>query len=618
MQHLIKEVKLLDENYSFLNNSETSENRIRFLSKLNIFVGENNSGKSRLLRSLLSNELDYVPDSSFIEDYNTFVENLKNEFESYFQKKKIDIKGFINLYKTLDEIKNIESINKSMNLNEKLSKLEQNIQQLENQGNIFSEGVSHTTIAQNLFQIFRVKTCIFGENLEQSLKLPEFQKIYIPILRGTKPIKYTESEGFQYADFYGTRIRKDYFTDEVSNKIEVFTGSTSYNEIKRFLLGNLKERKLIAGYEKYLSENFFDNKPIALIPSQSNGVITVKVGDETERPIYEVGDGIESIIILTMPLFLNKGKSLLVFIEEPEKLLHPGLQRKLIETLLCEEGFENYQYFITTHSNHLLDITFDFSKISVYTLRKKLDDGTHDEKDPKFSIENLSQGDRSALELLGVRNSSVFLSNCTIWVEGITDRLYFRHYLKLYLEYMKNKGEDFAEFKEDFHYSFVEYGGGNITHWSFLDKEDHPINVEKLCGKLFLITDKDKNKDGRHEKLEKELGVRFYCLECKEVENLLSKKVLLEVVKDYEKADPIIEDFEESDYKNVYLGKFIDDKLGADKKRTASYADKSGTVSDKSGFCLRARKYITEWDDLSNEAKGICERIYQFIKENNG
>ena len=31
------------------------------------------------------------------------------------------------------------------------------------------------------------------------------------------------------------------------------------------------------------------------------------------------------------------------------------------------------------------------------------------------------------------------------------------------------------EYKEDYHYSFVEYGGNNITHWSFLDKEETPI-----------------------------------------------------------------------------------------------------------------------------------------------
>ena len=146
---------------------------------------------------------------------------------------------------------------------------------------------------------------------------------------------------------------------------------------------------------------------------------------------------------MTMPLFLNKGKNLLVFIEEPEQLLHPGLQRKLIETLLNEKGFEKFQYYITTHSNHFLDTTFDFSKISIYSLRKKFQDEANEEEIANFSIENLSSGDKSSLELLGVRNSSVFLSNCTIWVEGITDRMYFKHYLALYMKKNANGNKTF-------------------------------------------------------------------------------------------------------------------------------------------------------------------------------
>ena len=94
---------------------------------------------------------------------------------------------------------------------------------------------------------------------------------------------------------------------------------------------------------------------------------------------------------------------------------------------------------------------------------------------------------------LGVQNSSVFLSNCTIWVEGITDRHYVKHFLDLHKK--ENKDDpDICDFNEDYHYSFVEYGGNNITHWSFLDKEETPINVEKLCGRLFLLADKIREK----------------------------------------------------------------------------------------------------------------------------
>jgi len=92
MPYLIKGIKLQDENYSFRNGNDSQGNCIQFLSKINIFVGENNSGKSRLLRSLLSNKLDYIPNSSFISEYNDVVEGVKIDFESYFQGKGINIR----------------------------------------------------------------------------------------------------------------------------------------------------------------------------------------------------------------------------------------------------------------------------------------------------------------------------------------------------------------------------------------------------------------------------------------------------------------------------------------------------------------------------------------------
>ena len=399
---------------------------------------------------------------------------------------------------------------------------------------------------------------------------------------------------------------------------EIFTGLAAYNKVKSLLLGNHSQRTLIKEYEQYLSEHFFEKKPIAIIPSEDRDVLTIKIGDEKEQPIYDLGDGIQSIIVATMPLFLNRGENVLFFIEEPEKLLHPGLQRKLIETFLNEEGFGNYQYFMTPHSNHFLDITLDYSEISIYALRKEFEEKKDEEKTPTFSIENLSHGDTSSLELLGVKNSSVFLSNCTIWVEGITDRKYIRHYLELYKEHLEDENDGtFVEYKEDFNYSFVEYGGANITHWSFLDEDyEGTINVDRLCARLLLIVDKDEGKEERHQKLEEKLGDRFYRLDCREIENLLTKDVLMEVIGDYENQKPDIQSFEEDDYKDELFGKFIDDKLN-NKYRKGNYGSESGTINSKTDFCKKALNHIDNWDDLSDEAQNICVKIYAFIKENN-
>ncbi|WP_165760255.1 ATP-dependent nuclease, partial [Niastella populi] len=165
-------------------------------------------------------------------------------------------------------------------------------------------------------------------------------------------------------------------------------------------------------------------------------VVNVKIG-EHEEPIYNLGDGIQSIIILTYPLFFNQDKNLKVFIEEPELHLHPGYQRILFETFLRPE-FKHFEYFITTHSNHFLDLTLEKNSISVYAF-EQIKNNT---EKPDFSIINVENSDTSVLSLLGVNNSSVFLTNCTIWVEGITDRIYIRKYLQIVQE---GKGEKFYE-----------------------------------------------------------------------------------------------------------------------------------------------------------------------------
>ncbi len=434
-------------------------------------------------------------------------------------------------------------------------------------------------------------------------------------MRGLRPIA-TNGEMFEYVDLYEKRTSEDYFRD-ASVPFEIFTGLTAYNLVKEHLLGNLPQRKLIREYEEYLSE-FFDGKRVALIPSENKKVLVIKIGDEKERPIFELGDGIQSLIIITMPLFLRRGEDVLLFVEEPELLLHPGLQRKLLETILQQEGFERFQYFITTHSNHFLDITLDFPDISIYSVKKKFDDSPDEEKTPGFVIENLSHGDRSALEQLGVRNSSVYLSNCTLWVEGITDRLYLKRYLEVFYEEFGDK----KQYKEDFHYSFVEYSGSNITHWSFLDSEEDPIDVERLCGRLFLIADKDDGtspaKNERHEKLEKVLGDRFYVFECKEIENLLSPTVLVRVLQEYGEDEAHLSSIQkQEDYKSQNLGAYIERILGDNRKRRGTYVD-GNTISDKVGFCRKAISQIHSWEDLSPEAQQLTEKLFAFIQSNQG
>jgi predicted ATP-dependent endonuclease of OLD family len=254
------------------------------------------------------------------------------------------------------------------------------------------------------------------------------------------------------------------------------------------------------------------------------------------------------VLILTFPLFKHGDKPLLAFIEEPELFMHPWLQRVFLEVLT--------KYFLTTHSNHFLDLTVDFKDVSIFTVEKRLQEG---QATASFRVANVSSGHHQTLQLLGVRNSSVFLSNCTIWVEGITDRRYVAHWLRLYQDYLAAKdGANRARqpFKEDLHYSFVEYAGSNITHWSFLD-ETGP-DVDRLCGKLFLIADSDNAKDG-DAKAERQakLGKRFHCLPAKEIENLMKPEILKAVMIAYGEQEADLTTSDQASYLDQPLGDFM-------------------------------------------------------------
>lgn len=599
------------------------------VSKINIFVGSNNSGKSRFMRKLS------FQNSYEIKSQNVDLEEIRSEISNFIQKVENNFERFHIVEVSHLHINQLKEM--GLSIPNVLDTSEDSYISIRG---LFTELANYKTVdsytsqpdwraninyedKKYLGDVIRLGA---ARSLEYINKVPIYsesdnpKKVYIPTLRGLR------SFDDKHTDYYLDRTRKDYFPHHNSGDLahlenverkrpEIFTGLTLYQKITDLLLGNNSDRKLISKYQEFISEKLFEGKSVALIPNQKEKVVIVKIGNEQERPIYDLGDGIQSAIILSFLPFVMQEQTFF-FIEEPEMFLHPGLQRKLLNFYA---SLERHTFFMTTHSNHFLDITIDIKDVSIFTFRKLLAETEEDELTPDFSIEAVDSGCESSLELLGVRNSSVFLVNATIWVEGITDRWYLRKMLDSYMAYLLEHDELKMNLEEDTHYSFVEYGGANITHWSFLDYEEKPIEVKRLCAKAIVIIDEDgKKKEQRKEDLEKFLGDRLIILPCREVENLLPYEIIKEVVKEYEKDDElIIKDFAYEKYKNESLGTFIENTmLKKNPKRKGGYKADSGTIKTKVDFCERALPKI-QHEHLPETTKEVVKKIYEFICSRN-
>lgn len=413
-------------------------------------------------------------------------------------------------------------------------------------------------------------------------------------------------------------------------------------------MGEPEQRELIKVYEEKLSQYFFDNEPVTLIPKFGKDeygneidVVHIKIGNDAQFPIYNLGDGLQQAIILTYEAFIRKDETHAFFIEEPELHMHAGMVRQLMNFYLNET---NHYYFFTTHSNHLLDMADESDQVMIQKFVKQAK--SDNPKEFEFKIYRCDR-DRDLLASLGVRPSSVYLANCTIWVEGITDRLYITKYMEKYLAELENSNEklykQYRRFMPNYHYTFVEYAGSNLVHWCFSDNyadqlEDKGLSAKAVASEMLLIADGDiQGKADRVQILRKELKTDNYLiLECKETENTLPKDSIVRVAKkkfsnmkskttqgfSIEKLDKI-STFDYFDHKDYGIGKLLDDQIRNSRTSTdkTAFADGTGvgTIKYKLDFCREIIKDFDEnpdWEPTS-KARELCERIFKHIEKCN-
>lgn len=444
---------------------------------------------------------------------------------------------------------------------------------------------------------------------------------YIPTLRGSISLMSKDSTKIS-SSVYEDTIRNNYELDRALN-LKIFTGLDLYDKVKKARNSPKEERLKFEAFESFLQKHFFYGKEIDIVALEGdNPIIQIYIGGD-DREMYNIGDGIQAIILLMYPLFTAKPNEWF-FIEEPELSMHPGLQTLFINTITENEYIKQkkLQIFITSHSNHLLNTLLQKpNQTSIFSFEKiatKQKDYT--------KIKQILGPENHVLELLGVTNSSVFMSNCTIWVEGISDRLYLKAFLLAYTKSTQSK-----PYLEDIHYSFFEYAGTNLIHYFFGEsdiQESNNIKAHFLSNKIFVLADKDKAKEKKHKYYEKLNNKYFHYshTEVLEIENLLSVSILKLIFKEkLGVSEEVIQKyrFKESSYANVGLGKYIGMKIN----KTPNVNRKMGTNTLSDYYKKMFSNFVFEkvktnditWTMIkeNSHAEKLTKKLYKFIKTQN-
>ncbi len=318
-----------------------------------------------------------------------------------------------------------------------------------------------------------------------------------------------------------------------------------------------------------------------------------------------MGSGIKTILqvllnLIVLPKLEKKKEDQYIFLfEELENNLHPAMQRRLFNYIQEYASRFNSVFFITTHSNVVIDSFSGKSNAQIIHV-----------SDNKVNTVSCSRDVNNILDDLELKASDIFQSNGIVWVEGPSDRNYLNKWLQIIA----------PELKEGLHYSIMFYGGKLLSNLSFEYIESELVPLLKINRNAFVIIDKDRRNINQQinitkQRIEEEIGKdKCWITSGIEIENYLTEGTIIKWLESngilkpkfkpekFKKFDDVINNNWKLNYslkKNAYSKEIVN-----------FITDKDFTILDLSSKIKEIVRNIKIWNKLILNDIKIKEATY--------
>lgn len=365
------------------------------LNEITTVVGENNAGKTALLRALNS-VFNWEEEKRFFDD-NT---------HQYAPR------TVTKIYLTFEDVPS-KSIYNGKVYNDKLILG-------------FTYSYSTTRRKKTLFCSVNGSEITVDDTFISELK-KDIDYVYIPANRGNTDLIWNESSVFrkvliEYSQFFTqSRDNASAQVSRVGNALKNSIFSKIEREIENMSMLDSPEHYCF-GYTNDLDYSIFLNH------------VGIQINDAGKcYPVTEYGSGIQSLSVIALYRALAKIKNVNVVLglEEPEINLHPHAQKKLIASIKNKRQETEVQAIMTTHSTVIVD---ELEHEDVILARRVNDEhrGFHTEfsqlEDDFWSRYNLDEFKHN--KFFKYKNSEFFFSKYIIIAESSTDAEIIRNIIE--------------------------------------------------------------------------------------------------------------------------------------------------------------------------------------------